>query len=464
MRIRLLVAFWMAVFLCACGSPGPGNFEKFTANENGVRQLKAYVQDESNSMDARLEAMNSLIQAGWAMQTRAILDGCRDRDELAVKLTDSLISRLPGLLGEPKKLAPVRDAAFIGLNRISDDKRLAFQQRLAAWAFEGLGPGSSAEQIKKVVEPRILVSQITDLGKPGVDGAVLMIRNGFAVDKLANYVVGLKDAEADHKLMEAFKALHAIPDIVVKFTHIDVIGKIHSPEAVDHLLDLSLDENQDPDIRAAAFNAAAATLEKPEALKGDRSGVIKRLRLLLARPNPDDRWSAARYLIAIEGFSVVPEVMKALKDDGIYPRAYEDPIKTMVDFCRQVIFGKGASDAAWKVVKGFLKSPNKVHRALGIVCVKASGDPSRANLVARLTRSRKGLEDVLGEKITVGRLARNAREGLAMMGEVKAAQKAGSMTAAQARKKQFLILVNLLDTGDDYRKAVEQRFSKEKQP
>lgn len=460
---RLLMVLWALAAVTACGRPGPGNFEKFTANENGVRQLKGYVQDPSHSVEDRLEAMTVLIQAGWAMQTRSVLEGCRDRDEMAVRLTDVLVDRLPGLTGDPKKLAPVRDAAFIGLSRIPPGQRGDFQKRLAQWAFEGLSADSTAEKVKEVVEPRILVNQAVDLGIHGVAGATIMIRHGFAVDKLARYVVGLKDKEADQKLLQAFKMLHDVEDIVVKFTHIDVLGKIRSAGAVIHLLDLASDENQDPDTRAAAFNAATELLEKTEDITGDRSGVLERLRRLLGKNDADDRWSAARYLVLMEGRGVMPEVMKALKDDGVYPRAYEDPIKTMVDFCRQVVFAEGVTDAAWRVVETLLRSSgNRVHQTLGTICVKASRDPSRSRLVAHLKRSRKALKSVLGEEITLGRLARNTVEGLEMMGELEAARKAGTLAGSDAKRKGFLILVNLLDTGEDYRKAVELRFEKER--
>ncbi|MBL6974200.1 MAG: hypothetical protein ISR64_00575 [Deltaproteobacteria bacterium] len=458
---RLLIMLFAAAALVACGRPGPGNFEKYTANENGIRQLHDYVQDGSNSMEERVGAFMALIEAGWALQTRTFLDGCKDRDELAVRLTDNLVGRLPALVGDRKKLAPVRDAAFIGLNRIPSDQRGGFQKRLAAWAFDGLKPDSTPEKVKDVVEPRILVNQISDLGMEGVDGAVLMIRHGFHVDKLANYVVGLKDPESSLKLLEAMKVLHAIPDVVVQFTHVVVIGKIRSPDAVNHLLDLASNEDQDPDVRAAAFNAATDLLEDSGDLKGDRAGVVLRLRRLLARKNADDRWSASRYLVQLEGFDVMGEVMDALKDDDVYPRAFEDPMKTMVDFCRQVVFKKGGTVAAWDVVNRLLKSSNRVHQTLGIICVKSSGEPSRSKLLKRLTRSRKALAGVLGEETTVGRLARNGQEGLAMMGEVDAARKAGKLTAKDAKRKLFIILVDLLDTGEDYRQAVQGRFERE---
>jgi len=458
---RTLIVFFVAVSVLACGRPGPANFDKFTANENGVRQLRDFIVDGSNPMDHRVEALVTLIEAGWTMRTRSILDGCRDGDEVSAGLAGELVGRLPGLSGEPRRLAPVRDAVFISLSRIPPDRRDAILKRVAAWAFQDLEPDSTAERVKEVVEPRILINQVTELGRYGIDGALAMIRHGFGVDKLAGYVAGQDDPELDARLLEAFKALHAVEDIVINFTHIDAIGKIESYGAVNHLLALADDKAQDPDTRAVAFNAAMELLDSPDGLSGKRGGILMRLRKLLGNSNADDRWSSARFLIGMEGLDVMPEVLGALKDDGVYPRAFEDPIKTMVDFCRDVVFGKVEDAAAWNTVDSMLRSRNKVHRTLGVICVKTSGDHSRSTILKRLVRSRSSLEDVLGEQITLGRLAVNAREGLAMMKEVDDAMKAGDVPGAEAEKRKFVILVDMLDVGNEYRLAVEQRLSRD---
>lgn len=474
MRDHLGVTVTLAFVLAACGGrPGPGNFEKFTANENGVRVLERYIQDTSNPDDARVEAAVTLVQGGWALHLRKVLDGCPDREDLAAQTAEALIRRLPDLAGTPDVLAATRDGTFIALSLAPAAERGPLQKRLADWVFAGLGPESSADEVKKAVESRALVAQIADLGPHGADGATWMIRHGFAVEKLSQYLLSLKDAEVEAKMLAAFKALHATPDIAIPSHHVEAIGTIRSTDAVEYLLDLAQDDGQEPDIRSLAFNQAAEALDRPEGLRGARDPILARLRKMIARNDPDDRWAAARYLVNLEGIAALDEVLAALQDDGVYPRALEDPRKTLVDFCKGVILrdrplGAGGPGEGGRVrpiedvlrtVKRLLASSNRVHQALGVVCVKATEDPTYADLLKPLQKSRVSLEPVIGEKVTLGTLAQNAADGLALMAEVQAAQASGALSAEDAKRKRFFALVDLLDTGDALRKAVEERFA-----
>lgn len=460
MRNRIIAAFVVSGVLSACGGrPGPGNFEKFTANENGVRLLERYIQDTSNPDAARVEAVVTLVQGGWALHLRKVLDGCPDREDMARKVADALIARLPDLAGKPEVLAATRDGAFMALSLIPEAERGPFQKRLAEWVFGGVGPDSPAEDLKRAVESRVLVAQIADLGPHGADGATWMIRHGFAVEKLAQYLLALKDAEVEAKMLQAFKALHATPDIAIPYHHVEAIGKIRSNDAVEYLLDLAQDDRQEPDIRSLAFNQAAEALDHPEGLRGARDTILARLERMLQRNDPDDRWAAARYLVSLRGMAALDEVLLALKDDGVYPRALEDPRKTLVDFCKGVILRDRPVAEALGTIHRLLASRNRVHLALGVVCLKAAGDAAHADLLRPLLRSKVSLEPVIGEKVTLGTLAQNALDGLALMAEVQAAEASGALSGEDAKRKGFFALVNLLDTGDALRKAVEDRFA-----
>lgn len=460
MRYRLIAALMFLGILAACGGrPGPGNFEKFTVNENGVRLLERYIQDPSNPDEARVEAAVALVQNGWVLNLRKVLDGCPDREDLARKVAEDLTSRLPGLEGQSEVLAATRDGAFIAMSLIPEPQRRPLQQRLAAWVFGGIGPDSSAEDVKKAVESRALVSQIMDLGPHGADGATWMIRHGFAVEKLSQYLLSLKDPEVEAKMLQAFKVLHATPNIAIPYYHVEAIGRIRSTEAIEYLLDLAQDDRQEPDIRSLAFNQAAEALDHPENLRGARESILARLQRMLSRHDPDDRWAAARYLVSLQGTAALDQVLGALKDDGVYPRAIEDPRKTLVDFCKGVILRDRPMNEVLGTIGRLLQSQNRVHLALGIVCVKATEDVAHAAILQPFLKSKVSLEPVLGEKVTLGTLAQNASDGLALMAEVRAAEASGSLSAEDAKRKRFFALVNLLDTGDVLRKAVEERFA-----
>lgn len=444
----------LLVMLAACAKPGPGNFEKYTANEVGVKELEKYIQDPSNPMEGRVEAVVAMVRAGWTMRLRQVLTGCEDQRALTPKVASALIGLLPKLQGE--ELAPVRDGAFIALGLLPQEERGPFQRSLAEWIFGGLSPDASAEEVKKAVEPKVLVAQICDLGPYGVDGACLLIRHGFAVEKLAQYILSLDDPKAEAKMLSALKAFHKTPNLLIPFSHIEIIGRIRSVEAVEYLLDLALDDSQDPDVRSAAFNAAAEAMDKPERLEGAKDKLLERLYKLLARKDPDDRWAAARYILALEGPKAFSKVMEALKDDGIYPRAIEDPKKTLVDFCKGVVLRRQDPFAD---IEALLKSKNRVHLALGIVCLKASEDASKVALLRPLFSSRTSLEPVLGDKVTVSDLAQNAADGLALMESLS--KNPSGLTEEQVKRKRFYILVDLLHKGEELRKAVEERFRAE---
>lgn len=456
-KASILTSVLVVCFACKT-SPGPGNFEKFTGNEKGVKALERYIQDKSNPLEARLEAISALVQAGWVMDLRRILDGCPDLDVLLPKLADELVSRLPGLEGKPDLLAATRDAAFIVLGLLPAEQKRPFQKRLAEWVFSGLGPDHPAEAVKRAVESKVLVAQICELGPDGAEGATWLIRHGFAVERLAQCVLELKEPGINAKLLEAFKKLHSTPDILIPPTHIEAIGQIKSLDAVEYLLDIAQNDSQDGDVRAMAFNMAAESLEHPEKLGGAKDAIVARLRNMLTRADPDDRWAAARYLVYLQGPEALDEALQALKDDGIYPRAIEDPRKTLVDFCKGVILKNRPQEEALADVKRLLASRNKVHLALGIVCVKAMENAANIRLLEPLLQSKVSLEPVFGEKMTVSSLAQNAVDGLKLMAEYSAAEASGKLSQADAKRKRFIALVNLWDTGEALRKYVEENF------
>jgi HEAT repeat protein len=448
--------FFVALLCCfACAKPGPGKFEKYTRNEEGVKILEAYIQDGKNPVPARVEASVTMAKGKWPLNLKRALDGAPDNEDLAEKVLEKLVELLPTLKPKSEELAAVRDAAFIALSFLKDEKKAPFQKKIAEWAFGGLSADASADQVKEAIESKVLVAQISDLGPFGVDIACLLIRHGFAADKMAEYILNLKDPKASEKMLDAFIALHKTPDLEIPVWHAEAIGKIESPRALEYLLDLSLDESKDEDLRAAAYNAYVPWLLDPKKIEGKKDGIIKRLETMIAKKNPDDRWAAAKFLIFFEGENALKKVMDALKDDGIYPNSIEDPKKTLVDFCTAVIW-KQEKAVAWKMIEALLKSSNKVHQALGIVCTKAGEDATKNGLLNPFFRSKKSLNGIFVEVMTLGQLAQNALEGLSMFQEVDKAQKEGKISEDVAKKKKFRILVDLKDTGEDYKKAVSE--------
>ena len=166
-------------------------------------------------------------------------------------------------------------------------------------------------------------------------------------------------------------------------------------------------------------------------------------------------------MVVIEGDNGVGKIMNYLKNDGVYVNATEDAMKTMVDFCSFVVFKKGRAFDGIGFAKKLMLSPNKVHKTLGVVCAKASRSGEVVEALQALVASKEPVQDVLGEPLTLGGIARNAIEGIGMFDEVAADLKAGKIGAKDAESMDFFILVDLASSGKEYRKSVAERFRDE---
>jgi len=459
---RLYVAV-LALAAVACGTqPGPGNFQKFASSDAGQKRIAAWVSTPNNPIDQRVEALVAVASAGFPGKIRGMLDTAKDREDLAEKTATALADRLVKAGSEPASIALLREAVLGALTYVPDARKAPIQKTVADWAFAGLTLDSTDEAVKKQVEPRIEPMQMQALGAAGTAGAAILVRHGFDVVRMSQYILSIPDPAAHLRLLEAFKRLQALPDVAIPLPHLELVGKIKDVRAATYLLDLSLDPKQESDVRAAAFNEAARLMDDPAIRAGDLEGILTRLDKMMASQEPDDRWSGANYLIVVKGLEAMPRVMAGLKDDGIYPNATEDPMKSMVDFCKSTLFKVAKGAEAGPVIENLLKSRNRVHQALGVICTKASEDPAKGTLLAPLARSGVNLLPVLGTKMTLGALATNAKEGLQMVSEVAADVAAKRMDESDAKLMRFAILVDLTETGRAYRKAVADRFKEDR--
>lgn len=460
---------WIVTFLAlaavACSTqPGPGNFEKFATSDAGQKRIAAWVATPANPMAARVEALVAVAAAGFPGKIRAMLDTAQDKEALAENTAAALAERLTKAGSDPAIIAPLREAVLAALAFVPDGRKAPIQKTVAGWAFAGLSLDSSMEDVKKQVEPRIEPAQIQALGSAGTLGAAVLVRHGFDVIRMAQYVLAVPDPAGHLRLLEAFRRLHATPELAIPLPQLELIGRIKDARAATYLLDMAMDTRNESDVRAASFNEAARLMDDPAIRAGDLEGILDRLDKMMVSGDPDDRWSGANYLLVVKGLDAMPRVMAGLKDDASYPNATEDPMKSMVDFCKATLFKVGKGPAAWQAVESLLRSRNRVHQALGVICTKASEDPTKASLVGPLTGSRTDLYQVLGTKVTLGTLATNAKEGLQMYGEVAADLAAKRLVEVDAKVMRFAILVNLTDTGRAYRMAVAERFKEDRKP
>ena len=109
---------------------------------------------------------------------------------------------------------------------------------------------------------------------------------------------------------------------------------------------------EDRDLKLDAFNGAESIFSAlPEGT--DKGAMANSVRPLMKSSDPDDRWYAITTLLKLEGEKVLDTAWDSLMDDGIYTNGLIDPLKSIVDFCREGIepLGKNSVDKTLKMVK-----------------------------------------------------------------------------------------------------------------
>lgn len=454
----------IGLLVVACApKPKPSTFKEFANNEKGAALLVQYVTDTKHPMKDRAAAVIALMDHKWDIQVLSAIDKSPDKAELAENIAKLVVPIYVKLCEEEKPnlddISYYRDQTFRLLDFMPKDSLAPFQKQIADAVFKGLTMKSNVARIKERVSKRIMLEQIRHLGKAGARGALILIHNAFGVSKLAGYLLKLKDKDVSLQLFNQIKGLASKPDIKVPLFYLDIAGQVKDVHSLEWLLDQALDDDKELDFKAYAFNVGTTMIDH-KIVKDDLPGVVSRLKKFLDSDEPDFRWSGVYYLVYVQGVKALPMVMKGLKDDGIYPDADEDPMKTMVDFCNNVMFEGGKPiSGAWDAIEKLLKSGNRVHKTLGLVCLKAGMDVSKVKFAKRLMKSRIKLNTLFGDdKITLGSLATNCVQGLRMIQQVDLEVTAKKLTANQAKIKKFIILAILDKQGDEYVKWVENSY------
>lgn len=447
-------------FLISCeGKITDEKLELYTRNEKGVKKLTEFIKNDKENLEMRLKAILALVKNGLEMKVKSIVYQCPDKDKIAIMVAEKL---LPELNKGGDDLYRIRDTLFSILSILPEDKKANIQKSLAEWAFGSLKDDAPREKVKDEVERKILVSQIEELGAYGVRGATILIKNGFSIERMLSFIFSFKEVKYQLLALDALKILHKIPNIQITYFQLEKIGEINSVDALNYLLEIALDKTKDRDVRSIAFNEAIDLFELSE-IKKNSQPVLSKLYKLLEFPSADDRWSAAHYILKLEGYEAIPKVIEAFKDDGIYLNATEDPMKSVVDFCKLALIPLKEKGDILKYLKAWIKSTNRVQITIGMVCLKILANPvTKTLLKPHLGLKKYKLDDILGEEMTIASLAQNVVEGIDMLNEVEKDLSAGKISKEFADIKKFAIEVELVKNGDEYKKEVEKRVEYEK--
>jgi hypothetical protein len=451
------------LLFAACSSQATDDqIKKWPNNEKGLETLTKFVADPKNPVERRVVALEALSDAGLNEKLRSILDGCKDADKIAGGFAKSMMEQLKS--SEFQKALTARDNLFIILGFLPQNEQGWVRKTVSEWAFGELKEDSSSDAVKETIEKKILTSQIEELGEYGVKAAMLLVKNGFKIEKMSDFILAQKDVSQHLQLLEAFKKLHAMPlpdgkRVAIEYMHITKIAEIKHPLAAAYLLDIASDKDLQKDTRSWAFNKVDELLELKE-VKADPKELIPMLRKFLISKNPDDRWDAALNLLKLEGYGIARQVIDAFADDGTYSTASEDPMKSVIDFCKDGLLPLKDRGDVMGDIKKMLLSKNRIQKAIAVVCYKVAADKNAIPLLKPLLSQKKvKLDDFLGEeKMTLASLTQNAIEGIAFLDAVEQEIKSGKLSKEDGELKKFAFTVELVKTGEEYKNEAQKRF------
>lgn len=450
MNVRPLFA--VLLLLVACNTKVTDeDLDRWSNNEEGLAKIEEVVRDTEQPLETRVRALRVTLKSGSPLKARSFLEKAKDRDKLVEAFQGELIK----MMSSEKDQVTAKDGLFQILPYLPEAEREPVQARIAEWAFEGLDDSSPTAKIKEQIEYRIMVSQIEDLGPHGVRGAALLLSRGFAVDRLFRYLVGIGTDEARRLALAAVIRLHQIPESQVTYAHLERIQEIGTADAAIYLFDL-YDRQEDKDIASDAFNRALGMLEQP-GVRADKDKLVKRMLPYLQGKNADDRWFAARTIVSLGGKEQLGTVIDGFADDKVYDSGSFDPQKSIIDFCETGVV-KLEDDPTDELVSR-LGGENRIATSIAVVCIKALGSPKAKEPLAALVANETSLDDLLGDKLTVGALAQNAIDGITMREDDRKKAEAGELTKEQLDARRWHSLVILSKTGADYTAALEARLA-----
>ncbi len=443
----------------ACNGPvTEEDLQLWTHNEIGLERMTEVVTDPKQPLETRIRGLEVVVERGQPMRVRNMLDDMSDqRDAVVAGLLRELVDHVDK---RSEAQYDAKDALMMMLDRyLTAEQKDQVQQRVAAWTFGDITWETPQAEVQDKIGQRITSGQIADLGKYGWQGAAILVSHGFIVDRMAEYLAKGGDAQALELLLRGLELTHE--RIGVQLHHVELVRNMKTPAAAAYLMRLYRNDQLDGEIRAAAFNAAIEMGEDP-AVKAKPAALSAELLDVMKGSNPQDRWLAAVSLVQIEGPAKLDEVLTAFADDKIYDQAEEDPAKSALDLCLD-LRKHGHAKAAAPTFAKRVADPNRIVRAISIICLKATaGAEAKPQLdeLAKLVGKPEdvSVNDFLGEELTLGRLAANASQGLDLVAKAQAEHAAGQLDAIELDAKVQQIVVLLEESGDEYAANVEKYF------
>jgi len=333
-------------------SIGESDLNKWSQNEEGLKNITEVVQDADVPFGVKVDAMVILVENGWANRIREIIEGYGEQgSDDSTKLASAVCEKLIETLEAGGESAHLASYGIFHILEIVDDGHLDIAQRaLTAWAFAGVTADQSLEEVWHLVSNKIVLSQVRDLGHYAVPYALIMIEKRVESEAwgLLNWVefvfsfynpededpVAMKKAmqyraDALNALkryhVEVFEKMESDPELFFDPNDILIVEKFDLAETVDYLLELAIHPKVDPATQYEALIIAENMFETVVPEKDyDKYSDIMTSTILHKIPEIRDRTGLSRLKQAqivldksqIQGLSDIALVVEKVGDDG----------------------------------------------------------------------------------------------------------------------------------------------------
>jgi hypothetical protein len=456
-----------------------------------LKKAQTFVASQEESTGDRVTAIEKFVDFG---QTTALQEGLADlsdRATLVKAATDKLIARLAADKAHAEVKA--KDALFVLLQYMDDASRAATKAAVATWGFDGLGPTSTREALIERIEGLQLIGQVPELGQYGVPVASWLLAHGVETQSLTPFLG--KEAttpELQRGVIEAVGRLLKLENLSPPWKVVEMASRIPLPETVALLIDIYLKPEADEGFRSSALGAAQGLISgatvggKPGPNLHDtpeeRKAVLAALARLMTSTTATDRWDAAELMFTTAGVDAIDPILTGLKADielySWYLPSDEVllPDYAISDFCKRHI--KPIADPARPVLEAWLAKGDRMQKSFAILCLKLIGNEATALKLGTLTSDSTKVEELFFPggndtrnaaiaagslmPLTVGLLATNALEGIAMFDEVRRGREDKTLKPADADARAEAVLAVFAYTGDVYKQLVQRAVDRKK--
>ena len=489
MTRHLLVALAVSLplGLAACNSePTEAEVETWVRAQN-LPKLAALVGSAERKFDLRVRAVELLAETGQLAALKSVLEGVKDREAVVGGVAEKIVAALKETGGDLKAQVKSKDALFGVLSYLDDKTQDEALKAVAEWAFAGLNEKTDKAYLIQRLQDTDMSLHLTMLRSYGVKVAAWLVAFGIETRRLIPSFREAKDRDSQRVVVAAVRKLFAMKNLVVPWEAMDAVLTYGVPDTIDLLLDVYLNDAFGGDRQGSAIGMAQRLIygkvEGVDILKTpeDRAAVLKALQRLMASTRATDRWDAADMIVRVGGVEKLGAVLDGFKDNiGSYARYTPDgsielPDYAINEFCTDKLRPK--ADVARPILEARLVDGDGVQKAFSVLCLKVLADARSVEKLQPLTTDTMSLEVLFFVKeerdkrraqiqakeipeLTLGLLALNAMDGIALIGELQKEKEAGTLKEDDYKLRIESVMSVISAAGEAFRPAVKQVYQK----